>query len=53
MLIATAGHIDHIDDYALWTPTNYPMEDSLASWGPAVPKDFVHNYEVDPVSEFA
>jgi catechol 2,3-dioxygenase len=41
--------MDHIDDYALWQPTNYDMQDSLASWGPAVPDDFVHNYEVDPV----
>ncbi|WP_375382356.1 VOC family protein [uncultured Sphingomonas sp.] len=39
--------MDHIDDHALWSPTNYEMEDSLASWGPDVPKDFVHNYEVD------
>ena len=39
--------MDHIDDHSLWTPTNYGMEDSLASWGPAVPFDFVHNYEVD------
>ena len=39
--------MDHIDDYSLWTPTNYGMEDSLASWGPAVPHDFVHNYEKD------
>ena len=39
--------IDHIDDYELWTPTNYDMEDSLASWGPPVPHDFVHNYETD------
>ncbi len=39
--------MDHIDDYSLWTPTNYEMEDSLASWGPAVPHDFVHNYEKD------
>lgn len=38
--------MDHIDDYALWTPTNYGMEDSLANWGPPVPHDFVHNYEV-------
>jgi catechol 2,3-dioxygenase len=37
--------MDFIDDYALWQPTNYEMEDSLASWGPAVPHDFVHNYE--------
>ena len=39
--------MDHIDDYSLWTPTNYAMQDSLASWGPEVPHDFVHNYEVD------
>jgi catechol 2,3-dioxygenase-like lactoylglutathione lyase family enzyme len=39
--------MDHIDDYSLWAPTNYAMEDSLASWGPEVPKDFVHNYEFD------
>lgn len=38
--------MDHIDDYELWNPTNYAMEDSLASWGPTVPTDFVHNYEV-------
>jgi catechol 2,3-dioxygenase len=37
--------IDHIDDYELWQPTNYGMEDSLANWGPSPPKDFVHNYE--------
>jgi catechol 2,3-dioxygenase len=42
--------IDHIDDYALWTPTNYGMEDSLANWGPKVPDDFVHNYEAEPVA---
>ena len=41
--------MDHIDDYELWTPTDYEMQDSLASWGPAVPKDFVHNYEADAV----
>ena len=40
--------MDHIEDHASWTPTNYAMVDSLASWGPAVPHDFVHNYEVDP-----
>ena len=43
--------MDFIDDYALWTPTNYAMEDSLASWAPPTPKDFVHNYEVEAVSE--
>ena len=40
--------MDHIDDYALWNPTNYAMDDSLASWGPDVPADFVHNYEAEP-----
>jgi catechol 2,3-dioxygenase len=38
--------MDYIEDYALWTPTNYALEDSLANWGPRVPADFVHNYEV-------
>ena len=41
--------MDYIDDHALWTPTNYEMQDSLASWGPAVPSDFVHNYEHAPL----
>jgi catechol 2,3-dioxygenase-like lactoylglutathione lyase family enzyme len=40
--------MDYIDDYDLWTPTNYGMEDAMASWGPALPDDFVHNYEADP-----
>ncbi len=39
--------IDHIDDYELWQPTNYGMEDALANWGPPVPEDFVHNYEAE------
>jgi catechol 2,3-dioxygenase-like lactoylglutathione lyase family enzyme len=39
--------MDYIDDHALWTPTNYGMEDALASWGPVVPHDFVHNYEAE------
>lgn len=39
--------MDHVDDHALWTPTNYDMSDSLASWGPPVPEDFVHNYEFE------
>jgi len=38
--------IDFIEDYSAWTPTNYGMEDSLANWGPIVPEDFVHNYEI-------
>ncbi|MDB5583099.1 MAG: metapyrocatechase [Bradyrhizobium sp.] len=39
--------MDHIEDHAFWTPTNYGMEDSLANWGPRPPEDFVHNYEMD------
>jgi catechol 2,3-dioxygenase-like lactoylglutathione lyase family enzyme len=39
--------LDYIDDYSLWTPTNYEMQDSLSNWGPPVPADFVHNYEID------
>jgi catechol 2,3-dioxygenase len=38
--------MDFIEDYSAWVPTNYEMEDSLANWGPPVPPDFVHNYEV-------
>lgn len=44
--------MDYIDDHSLWTPTNYELVDSLASWAPAVPSDFVHNYEVDPDHAF-
>lgn len=44
--------MDFIEDYSAWAPTNYEMVDSLASWGPEVPRDFVHNYEVD-VQAFA
>lgn len=41
--------MDYIDDYALWSPTDYAMEDSLANWGPALPHDFVHNYEAEAI----
>jgi catechol 2,3-dioxygenase len=43
--------MDYIDDYSLWTPTNYGMEDSLANWGPPTPSDFVHNYEAETQGE--
>lgn len=42
--------IDYIEDYSIWKPKNYGMEDSLASWGPDVPDDFVHNYEMDELA---
>jgi catechol 2,3-dioxygenase-like lactoylglutathione lyase family enzyme len=38
--------MDFIDDHSSWTPKVYEMEDSLANWGPQVPQDFVHNWEV-------
>lgn len=41
--------MDFIEDYSVWSPTNYPLEDSLANWGPPVPHDFVHNYETQPL----
>lgn len=37
--------MDFIDDYSLWNPSNYNMEDSAASWAPEMPADFVRNYE--------
>ena len=39
--------LDYIDDYALWSPSNYGTEDGMSSWGPQPPRDFGHNYEVD------
>jgi catechol 2,3-dioxygenase len=39
--------MDHIEDYSAWTPTNYAPQDSLVSWGPQTPPDFITNYEVE------
>lgn len=39
--------MDHIEDYSAWAPTNYAPEDSLASWGPQTPPDFITNHEVE------
>lgn len=41
--------MDFIDDHRLWQPTDYEPEDSLASWAPAVPDDFVLNREASLV----
>ena len=38
--------MDFLEDAALWQATDYAAEDALAIWGPPVPHDFVHNYEV-------
>jgi catechol 2,3-dioxygenase-like lactoylglutathione lyase family enzyme len=44
--------MDYISDHSAWTATDYHPDDSLANWGPGVPPDFVHNYEVDtPLTE--
>jgi catechol 2,3-dioxygenase-like lactoylglutathione lyase family enzyme len=42
--------MDFIDDYALWQPTNYGLEDAMANWGPPVPSDFVHNYQAEELA---
>jgi catechol 2,3-dioxygenase-like lactoylglutathione lyase family enzyme len=39
--------IDYIGDSDSWEPTNWPLEDSLHTWGPNPPEDMVHNYELD------
>ena len=41
--------MDYIEEHAVWKTTNYAIEDSLASWGPEIPHDFVHNYEAETV----
>lgn len=45
--------MDHIDDYSLWTPSNYAPEDSMANWAPELPGDFNTNHELDTSSLFA
>ncbi len=40
--------IDHIADHSRWEPMNYPLEDALENWGPDLPADFAHNYEIAP-----
>tara|TARA_R110000764_G_scaffold171640_1_gene258450 strand:- start:5607 stop:6524 length:918 start_codon:yes stop_codon:yes gene_type:complete len=37
--------IDYITDSSTWQPTDWPLEDSLHTWGPEPPEDFVSNYE--------
>jgi catechol 2,3-dioxygenase len=39
--------IDYIEDSDNWTAQNWPLEDSLHTWGPNPPADFIHNYEAD------
>ena len=37
--------IDFIGADTEWPAGDYPPEDSMYLWGPAVPEDFIHNYE--------
>jgi catechol 2,3-dioxygenase-like lactoylglutathione lyase family enzyme len=37
--------IDYIEDHASWTRGSYEPHEALASWGPALPPDFITNYE--------
>ncbi|GAB3114651.1 hypothetical protein G8770_09625 [Aestuariicella hydrocarbonica] len=37
--------IDYIGDSDNWEAQNWPLEDSLFTWGPNPPEDFVRNYE--------
>lgn len=37
--------IDYIGDSDNWTAKNWPLEDSLHTWGPNPPADFTKNYE--------
>lgn len=39
--------IDYIADSDSWEATDWPLEDSLHTWGPNPPEDMVHNYEMD------
>lgn len=39
--------IDYIGDSDSWEARDWPLEDSLHTWGPNPSEDFVHNYELD------
>lgn len=39
--------IDFIEQGAQWPAADYPAEDALYVWGPAVPEDFITNHELD------
>lgn len=43
--------IDFVPGDFDWKSSNSPPEDSFYVWGPAVPADFVTNFEVQPVAE--
>ena len=42
-----SADIDYIPVDCDWDAGDYPPEDSIYLWGPEIPSDFVHNYEVE------
>ena len=42
-----SADIDYIPADCDWEAGDYPPEDSIYLWGPEIPADFVHNYEVE------
>lgn len=40
--------VDYVADDAAWETRDWPAEDSLYLWGPAVPPDFVQNFDAPP-----
>jgi len=40
-----SAHIDFVRQGEPWDSGDYPPEDSLYLWGPALPEDFIHNTE--------
>ena len=42
--------IDYVPGDFDWTSGNHPPEDSFYAWGPAVPPDFVTNFETAPAA---
>lgn len=41
-----SADMDYIPPHYDWQAGNYPPEDSIYLWGPDMPEDFVHNYEI-------
>lgn len=42
-----ACDVDYIPKGFAWQPRDFPAEESVVLWGPQMPADFIHNYEID------
>jgi catechol 2,3-dioxygenase len=42
-----SADIDYISADHDWVSKDHPEEDGIYVWGPAMPADFIHNYEAD------